>query len=79
MKLLPPKEENTEAKEEPESPPEGESALFGLIDAALKELIRRANESGYVTYDQNTLPGGSGRPSPAHSPISRALSVCPFT
>ena len=52
MKLLPPKEENMEEREEPEAPPEGESALFGLTDPALKELIRSASEYGYVTYDQ---------------------------
>jgi RNA polymerase primary sigma factor len=45
-------EENMREKEAPEAPPEGESLLFELTDAALKELIRTANERGYVTYDQ---------------------------
>src|SRR5215469_5207454 len=52
MKLLPPKEENKEGKEGPGASPEGESALFGLTEAALQELIRSATESGCVTYDQ---------------------------
>ena len=39
MKLLPPKEENKEEKEGPGASPEDEGALFGLTDAALKELI----------------------------------------
>src|SRR5262249_8602780 len=52
MKLLPPKEENKEEKEGPGASPEGESALFGLTEAALQQLIRSATESGYVTYDQ---------------------------
>ena len=51
MKLLPPKEENKEGKE-PGASPEGESALFGITEAALQELIRSATESGCVTYDQ---------------------------
>ena len=46
MKLLPPKEENKEGKEGPVASPEGESALFGLAEAALQELIRSATESG---------------------------------
>ena len=46
MKLLPPKEENKEEKEGPGASPEGESALFGLAEAALQELIRSATESG---------------------------------
>ena len=46
---MPPKEEDTEEKEGTEASPEGESALFGLANAALQELIRSTNE---VTYDQ---------------------------
>src|SRR5215471_11619779 len=41
-----------EEKEAPEAPPEGESPLCEVTDAALNELIRSANERGYVTYDQ---------------------------
>src|SRR5262249_50942499 len=52
MKLLPPKEENKEGKEAPGASPEGESAVFGITEAALQELIRSATESGCVTYDQ---------------------------
>ena len=52
MKLLPPKEENLEEKDGAEAPPEGESALFGVTDAALKELICSTSEYVYVTYDQ---------------------------
>src|SRR6516162_3454511 len=52
MKLLPPKEENKEGKEGPVASPEGESALFGITEAALQKLIRSATESGCVTYDQ---------------------------
>ena len=50
MKLLPPKEENEEEKTG--ASPDGESALFGLAEAALQELICSATESGCVTYDQ---------------------------
>ena len=50
MKLLPPKEDNEEEKTG--ASPDGESALFGLAEAALQELIRSATESGCVTYDQ---------------------------
>jgi hypothetical protein len=49
MKLPPLKEENMEEKEGPEAPPEAESALFGLTDAALKELICSTSEYVYVT------------------------------
>ena len=35
-----------------EASPEGESAPFGLTNAALQELMRSTNENGYVTYDQ---------------------------
>jgi hypothetical protein len=59
-KLPPLKEENMEEKEESEAPPEGESALFGLTDPALKELIRSASEYGYVTYDQIDCPAVFG-------------------
>jgi hypothetical protein len=52
MKLVPPKEEDTEEKKGTEASPEGESVLFGFTNAALQELIRSATESGYVTYDQ---------------------------
>src|SRR5215470_17252671 len=52
MKLLPPKEENKEGKEGPGASLDGESALFGITEAALQELIRSATESGCVTYDQ---------------------------
>ena len=52
MKLLPPKEENKEEQEGPGTSPEDESAPFGLTEAALRELIRSATESGCVTYDQ---------------------------
>ena len=54
MKLLPPKEENKEGKE-PGASPDDESALFGLAEAALQELIRSATESGCVTYDLDAL------------------------
>src|SRR5215813_9196117 len=53
MKLLPPKDENKEEKEGPGASPEGESALFGLTEAALQDLIHSATESGgCVTCDQ---------------------------
>ena len=52
MKLVPPKKQDAEEKEGTETSPEGESALFGLTNAALQELIRSATENGYVTYDQ---------------------------
>jgi hypothetical protein len=35
IKLAPPKEEDTEEKQGTEASPEGESALFGLTNAAL--------------------------------------------
>jgi RNA polymerase primary sigma factor len=53
MKLPPLNEENMDEKDGHEAPPEGEIPLFGFSDAALKELIRSANERGYVTYDQS--------------------------
>jgi RNA polymerase primary sigma factor len=52
MKLLSPKEGDDKQKEGSRTSPEGESAPFGLTEAALQELIRSATESGYVTYDQ---------------------------
>ena len=44
MKLLPPKEENEEEKKGPGASPDAETALFGLAEAALQELIRSATE-----------------------------------
>ena len=52
MKLLPPKEENKEEQEGPGASLEDESALFGITDAVLRQLIRSGTESGCVTYDQ---------------------------
>ena len=53
--------------------------FLDLIQEGNIGLMKAVDNSntGAATSSRPTLPGGSGRPSPAHFPISRAPSVCP--